>query len=44
LQNEERPRGPAWHWASGSIELSPVWNDDGASLELRYLRSEPEDR
>jgi hypothetical protein len=43
LQNDERPRGPAWHWASG-LELSPVWNDDGAALELRYLRSEPEDR
>jgi hypothetical protein len=42
LENDEHPAGPVWHWAGGTIELTPVWQEDHALLELRYTREEPE--
>jgi hypothetical protein len=43
LENDEHPTGPVWHWAGGTIELTPVWQEDHALLELRYTREEPGD-
>jgi hypothetical protein len=40
LKNGEKPRGPLWHFATGTIELQPVWQDDHASLEERYTHEE----
>jgi hypothetical protein len=42
LHDGEHPAGPGWRWARGRIELSPVWKDDRATLELRYFRGEQE--
>jgi hypothetical protein len=35
-----RPRGPVWHWAAGTIELSPSWQDERAVLDIRYTRAD----
>jgi len=40
LQDGERPAGPTWRWARGSIAISSSWKDDGAWLELHYQRAE----
>lgn len=40
LQSGERPKGPVWHWAAGTVELAPIWADERAVLEIRYT---PED-
>jgi hypothetical protein len=29
-----------WHWPNGSIEVSPIWRDEQALIELRYTREE----
>ncbi len=42
LADGESPTGPVWHWAGGTIALSPIWKDDRAVLELRYSREEPQ--
>jgi hypothetical protein len=44
LQAGEHPTGSVWRWPRGSIELSPALTDDGAELELHYLRGDPEER
>ncbi len=36
----EHPVGPAWHWPKGSIEIAPIWRDEQALIELRYVRAE----
>jgi len=40
LESGERPKGPVWHWATGSIELTPIWADERAVLEIRYTLEE----
>lgn len=40
LESGERPKGPVWHWASGTIELAPMWADERALLEIRYTLEE----
>jgi hypothetical protein len=44
LGDGERPRGPVWHWPSGSIELAPTLRDGVPVLELRYVRESPSER
>lgn len=36
LKQGEKPAGAVWHWPSETIELQPVWGEDGAQLEERY--------
>jgi len=36
LESVERPKDPVWHWPSGTIELTPIWVDQRALLEIRY--------
>ena len=38
----ERPSGPVWHWAGGTIALSPTWKVNHAVLELIYSREAPQ--
>jgi hypothetical protein len=40
LEAGVRPTGPVWHWAAGTIELSPRWQDERAVLDIRYTREE----
>ena len=40
LEAGERPKGPVWHWAAGTIELAPMWADERAVLEIRYTAEE----
>jgi hypothetical protein len=40
LKNGEKPKGAAWYWPNGSVELHLVWRDDRALLEERYSREE----
>jgi hypothetical protein len=35
-----KPKGPAWFFVAGSIALQPVWSEDNAALEERYVREE----
>ena len=40
LEAGVRPAGPVWHWAAGTIELSPRWEFGRAVLDIRYTREE----
>ena len=40
LKNGEKVKGPAWHWATGSLEFQPIWRDGGAVLEERFTHED----
>jgi len=37
LAEGEKVKAVVWSWARGSLELEPVWRDERAQIELRYL-------
>ena len=41
LAQGEKPRGPTWRWAAGSIELAPTEQAGAAVIELRYSWEDP---
>ena len=36
----EKVKAVVWAWARGSLELEPVWRDEQAQIELRYLEED----
>jgi hypothetical protein len=37
LVDGEVPRGPAWRWPAGSVELMPTLDEGVPVIALRYL-------
>ncbi len=33
-------KGPQWSWATGTVEVQPVWREDRAAVEVRYTHQE----
>jgi hypothetical protein len=40
LAEGEKVKAMVWSWARGSVELEPVWRDERAQIEVRYLQQD----